>query len=358
MERKSFLCLLSFFVFLCCKKNNLNLEFKVKENNHTSSFKIDEDKISYIALKSDSINGLFTDIGVIDSLLICGNLRTSKLINVYSLNRKKIIKELIPRGELKNEGLSAASIYTNKSSVWIYDITSSKLFKININSSKQDTLITKQINLPRFLKNIISPTIINDSIILATTYSMDDFRYLYASQQKIIKRVGKLPDVSDSDYLIDRPNTKFPNKASIFKAGSIKHPFDNKVAILYNKANRIEFYSNDNLINVVEGQDNFSPIMQVTKLEEGGFSVEDCDETKYAYLSIANTEKYIYGLYSGNNEISSNKILVFDWNGRFRQALYLDRKIFKISIDSTGKILYCYGDKGNEIYSTNLNINL
>lgn len=70
----------------------------------------------------------------------------------------------------------------------------------------------------------------------------------------------------------DHPNTKFPNKAFIFKAISIKHPTENKVAVFYNRADRTEFYLNDKLMKILHSQESFSPIMKVTKLEKG-FSI-------------------------------------------------------------------------------------
>lgn len=356
----SFITILSILSVLTgCKENSTKfVEFEIKKIENNVSFNINKNDTKFISLKSEKIFGLFTEIAVVDSLLICGNLRSQKLVNIYSLSNGKLLNELIGRGELQNEGLSVSSIHISNNFSWIYDITLSKFFKIDLQSKRKDSLETTKIDLAKNLKNIISPTIINDSLFLATTYSMDNFRYLYASPQKIIKNVGKLPEFNNSEYLLDVPQTKFPNKAFTFKAISIKHPTENKIAIFYNKADRIEFYSNDKLIKTTQSEDSFSPIMQVAKAEEGGFSVEDCEKTKYAHLSTSFTEKYIYSLYSGNNETASNRILVFNWNGRFIKELSLDRKVCKIFIDAKNNILYCYEIQGNGIYSANLNFDL
>lgn len=343
----------------CKQKIVKYTEFDVKTTKfNSSSFNIDKNDVKFIPLKSEKIHGLFTEIAVVDSLLICGNLRSQKLVNIYSLNSGKLINELIGKGGLQNEGLSVSSIYIQQKNLWIYDITLCKLFKIDLYDKKEDSLTTEKIDLSKNLKNIISPSIINDSLILATSYSIDSFRYLYANPQKITKKIGQLPEVKNSEYLIDIPKAKFPNKAFIFKAISIKHPSEDKVAIFYNKADRIEFYSNDKLIKILQNQESFSPIMEVSRLEEGGFTVEDSDKTKYAYLSTAYTKNYIYSLYSGNNETSSNSILVFDWNGQFIRKIELDRKVCKICIDEKRNILYCYENQSNGIHSANLNFDL
>ena len=75
---------------------------------------------------------------------------------------------------------------------------------------------------------------------MATTFSFDDSRYLYANT-KNYQKVGRLPKVTHSEMLLDRPNTKFPNKAFIFKAISIKHPTENKVAVFITELTELNF---------------------------------------------------------------------------------------------------------------------
>ncbi|MCT3745949.1 hypothetical protein BAS06_06660 [Elizabethkingia miricola] len=351
------------FLFISCSNENPKLiEFKINDaKSSISIFQTSESNTNKIVLHPINIHGIFTDIIAEDSLLICGNLRDPKLINLYSLKTGKLLNEIIIRGTGSNEGLSLAklSIGNNSfSSIWAYDITLSKFFKISKDRSvnSKNYIPEKEFILGKELKNIISPNIINDSLILATTFSFDDNRYLYANTEKIIKKVGTLPDVTNSDMLLDRPNTKFPNKAFIFKAISIKHPTENKVAVFYNRADRAEFYANDKLIKILHSQESFGPIMTVTKLKRG-FSIEENEKTKYAYLSIATNKKYIYGLYSGNYEgkTTSNRILIFNWDGKFIKEVILDREVSKINIDSKNSILYCYDDKEAKIFSATLN---
>lgn len=345
----------------CMKKANHYAEFKIKEdNNNVILFNGEENKTKHIILKSANIKGLFSDISVLDDLLICGNLRDPKLINIYSLKNGKLLNEIITRGTGKNEGLSAASIFLTHNSyfIWIYDITLSKLFKIDLSKAVADKnyIPEKEVVLGRELKNIIFPTIINDSLILATTYSSDDNRYLYADTKKIVRKIGKLPEVENNEELTDRPDTKFPNKSYIFKATGLRNPYENKVAVFYNKADRAEFYLNDNLVKTLSSNQGFSPKMKVRKLEKG-FSVEDYSKTRYAYLSVTSSKDYIFCLYSGseNGETSSNRIFIFDWNGGFIQTLFLDRKVCKISFDHKRNMLYFYDAKEGGIFYANLN---
>lgn len=352
-----------FSIFLtyggCRQKEKKYIEFRIKDNKSKhSAFKRDVINKKYITLNPERIYGLFTNIAVVDSVLICGNLRSPKLISLYSLNHDTLIREVIQRGTAEYEGLSVASLYVqNDTSIWTYDITLGKLFRINPFQAIKDTAYfpTRESILVGDLKNLVSPEIISDSLILATTYSLDDNRYLYTDTKKVLKKVGQLPDVINSELLADPPATKFPNKAYIFKAISVKHPLQNKVAVFYNKTDRAEFYSDNLLINIVTSQEEFGPKMEITKLKDG-YSVDEYDKSQFAYLSIAYTEDFIYCLYAGSKggETCADKILVFDWSGNFSKELCLDRAVCKICIDPKNKILYCYENRENGIFSASL----
>ncbi len=364
LNPSKFASLLLIFIFISCSNENpKSLEFKIiDEAPFASTFETSESSADKIALHPINIHGIFTDIIAEDDLLICGNLRDPKLINLYSSKSGKLLNEIIIRGTGPNEGLSIAKLSVGSNStpfIWAYDITLSKFFKISKDSliSSKNYIPEQEFILGKELKNIISPNFINDSLIMATTFSFDDSRYLYANTKKIIKKVGRLPKVTHSEMLLDRPNTKFPNKAFIFKAISIKHPTENKVAVFYNRADRAEFYSNDKLIKILQSSKNFGPIMRVTKLEKG-FSVEENKKTKYAYLSITSNKKYIYSLYSGGDaeKTTSNRIFVFNWDGKFIKEMTLDREISNIYIDAKNNILYCNGDRDGGIFLAILNL--
>lgn len=339
-----------------------NIEFSILDSSTNITTLSGKDiKVKRIALKPENIYGSFTNILSADSFLICSNLRSTKLISIYSLKGDSLVTEVIQRGTASHEGLSVAGLSKDHSGsashLCIYDITLGKLLKINTLKAIMDTGYTpeNETTLSKDLKNMVSPETINDSLIIATTYTWDDNRYIYATN-RIVKKVGKLPTVENRQFLIDAPNTKFPNKAYIFKAISIKHPVENKIAIFYCKTDRVEFYSNDSLTKTIMGPDKFGPKMQVTKLQSG-FSIEDFDQTKYAYTSITYTQDDIYSLYSGTekDDACSKRIFVFGWDGTFKEEILLDRTVCKISINPKTKTLYCYENLVNRIFSASLN---
>jgi len=355
-----------FFFINCCiscslKKNKI-VEFKVLDNSYLDEKRVSEEKNSLkVVLKSANIYGFFTDITVVDSILICGNLRSPMLISVYSLNSDTLIKEVIVRGTDFGQGLSISNLYiqknTDSSFVWAYDITLGKIFKIDMSRIATDMKYfpEEKFELKEKLKNIVTPQLISDSILMGTTYSLNDCRYAYANKKSILKKIGKLPDVSNNEFLADPPNTKLPNKSWIFKALITKHPFQNKVALFYCKSNRAEFYIDDRLVKVSNGKETFGPKMSIKKLKNG-YSVDDCEETIFGFLSVSSTSNLIFGLYSGkkNYKTSSNTVLVFDWLGNFRKKIILNKEVCKIFFDEKRNILYCYENTENGILSATL----
>lgn len=342
-------------------KNNL-VEFTIPNIvNLPVAYKSDSVKSINLNSLSKNIKGVFTCMAVIDTFLVCGNLNSPKLVNIYSLNSGMLLNDIITRGTNPNEGLSVSSIkISNYGSIpffWVYDITQAKLFKIEILKAINDSNYKPKIELQlsNNTKNIISPELINDSLMLATSYKTDANRYFYLSPNEIKVAVGKLPELTNNELLVNQTTSKLSNKAKILKAYAIKHKDKNKIAVFYQRTDIVEFYSNDTLVYSLIGKNKINPIMQFTKFETG-FSLTDCDKTKYCYTSITSTNEIIYALYAGENTnySCSNRVFVYDWKGKFKRELILDRNLCFISIDAKSNILYGYDDTDNTIYSIKL----
>src|SRR5690606_5962460 len=223
--------------------------------------------VEQIKLTSTGISGSFTSFVVSDSVLYCGNLRAPKLLSVYNLKTGKLLNDLIERGPDSTQGLSVESLYLKKGKLWVHDITGSKLFTI-----KEERLV-------------------------ATTFTHQDCRYIYASLDNTVRKAGSLPEVKNPKKLKDPPDTKVPNITYAFKAKLAKHPSNGKTALFYSKTDRAEFYSGDSIRKVITGPDGFGPRMRVEKLR-GGYSVNDDEKIQYAYISISPSEEGVYCLYA------------------------------------------------------------
>lgn len=308
--------------------------------------------VEQIKLTSTGISGSFTSFVVSDSVLYCGNLRAPKLLSVYNLKTGKLLNDLIERGPDSTQGLSVESLYLKKGKLWVHDITGSKLFAIKEERLGAAGAVPETIFLNNALKNMISPIAIDDTTFVATTFTHQDCRYIYASLDNTVRKAGSLPEVKNPKKLKDPPDTKVPNITYAFKAKLAKHPSNGKTALFYSKTDRAEFYSGDSIRKVITGPDGFGPRMRVEKLR-GGYSVNDDEKIQYAYISISPSEEGVYCLYAGNTSDKEygKRIFFFDWNGKLQKTLLLDRPAAGIFFDAQNKTIYCYSDTDNTIYS-------
>lgn len=228
-----FFKLLILFLFGCNSSGNRVEEF-IPLQYSSVPVEYFDDKITSqkVALHPTGISGIFTSFIVKDSILYCGNLRSSKLVNAYDLKTEKLITTFINRGAGFSQGLSVESMYQHNRTLWINDITGGKLFKLDIGKGKyqnknRDT--SEVFFLSNTVKNIISPTIINDSTFIATTFTHKNCRYLYCSTKNNLKKIGELPKVKNQRKLKDSPNFKISNAAYTFKAKLVRNSSEEKL---------------------------------------------------------------------------------------------------------------------------------
>lgn len=352
-----FFCFLLCFILGCRQKNSQFEEFVPLFDNFTSVKRISDSITNLeLILATTNISGSFTSFVVADSVLYCGNLRSSKLINAYDLKTGSLIAELIDRGTDSTQGLSVENLFLGNGTLWVHDITASKLFKLDI-SKRQNINIGAQtiILLDGPAKNMISPTIIDDNTFVSTTFTHKDCRYIYATADNVFRKAGVMPKIKNLKRIKDTPNAKIPNIAFAFKAKLAKHPSDEKIAVFYAKTGIVEFYSEDSIRETVTGPNDFGPKMHIEKLDDG-YSINDDNKTIYAYTSISSSKEGIYSLYAGHtkDENYSKRIFFFDWNGNLKEIFQLDRPVVSIFFDSENKTMYCYSEADNIIYSAKL----
>lgn len=84
------------------------------------------------------------------------------------------------------------------------------------------------------------------------------------------------------------------------------------------------------------------------------------DETRYAFVNGAVTDKYIYLLYSGklNSGIHpeyGKYIYQYDWSGDPIKKWVLDREILSLGLSHDDKTLYAYDPNNGNILQTLIN---
>ncbi|MEJ7820678.1 MAG: BF3164 family lipoprotein [Chitinophagaceae bacterium] len=301
-----------------------------------SSFK----KVDKIKLKLTGQNGFFTTIAIIDTFLVCTDYRSPVILQLYGLSSNKLIGQIITRGDQPGQCLSVANILPlGKGIFWIYDITLSKLIKIDIKKALVNANYPgeEEIILIDSAKRLKSPCLINDSVFAATSYTRDDSRFLlFNKKSDILEKVGRLP-VRQIEWPEENVNNKFNILASIYNANLIKHPNKEILVVAYSKTDRLEFYNQGKLNKIIRGPDYFEPLVSFQKQNENSVSVIETSKTYYSYNSVCATSLFIYCLYSGQNNYStcSQKLLVYDWNGNPSRIIEFDRPVCYFTIRET-----------------------
>lgn len=111
-----------------------------------------------------------------------------------------------------------------------------------------------------------------------------------------------------------------------------------------------------NKISEVRSDGVFDPLF-TKEIKNGHQYIFLTKKSVNAYRSVVATTKYIYGLYSGLNEIdqeksghgrSLHKIHRFDWQGKLDKTIILDSPVMSFTVDNDDKYLYGITLKNDE----------
>jgi len=287
--------------------------------------------------------GMVQNIAIVDTFLICSDLMDAKVIHIYGMNSFYPLAEIVARGKGEGECLGVANIIVtnDKRFFWIYDITLSKLLKIDIfKAVSTKGYVPKEVyRLSSDVKGAKSPCMINDTLFAACSYHLRKPRYFYFSTtSKIIKYVGNLP-VSPEDWPKENTAGFFGLKALAFSANLMKRPGGNALAVAYNKSDRIEIYKDDKINAVIEGPGPKDPIYSFKDEGNNISSPVESLNTVFTNLQVYASNDYIYSLYSGKDHFKTcgGAIRIFDWNGKPVRLINLDKDYCTITVKEMHK---------------------
>jgi len=273
---------------------------------------------------------------VVDTFLLLANQHDSDVLQIIGTGSNKLLATIIPRGTSKGRCLNVASIVPTDSNdiVWLYDVTSVKLLKIDLQKAVKEKNYTpeKEYTATSPTMAVKSPCWIDDSTFAGCSYFADDSRFVFFNDNfRVTKKIGQLPP-SQRGWPDENPKGKFGLLAMCYTGLLIRHPQEELFALAYNKASRLEFYTGEKLIKIVRGPDLFDPIYEFQDYN-GVHVPKENENTMYAFSAIQYDKENIYLLYSGRkSNPTGQQIHVFDWEGRPVKILELgaDYRIFTL----------------------------
>lgn len=250
------------------------------------------------------------------------------------------IGDFIAFGSGPNEALQLISLQFGDSTVWGLDAPRSRLHQYTFRQFMTEGEITPQTSIA--LTNV-QPTqaLIVDNMIVANTVQFPDFRFsIYDMEGKHITNIGKLPDSGEKQ-------TPLEKLESYINCMSIR-PDNELIFVSYMQTDLIEMYDkNGTLKTRIHGPDHFFPARK--EVSDGATKrvISKIGETRDAYFSPVAFADEIWVLYCGNffdpsipySELS-NRIIVFDWNGKPIRTYTTDIGIFSLDVDRENRVIY------------------
>lgn len=309
-----------------------------------------------IQISPINTEGFYDFVFPIDTFLLCSTLRDTLGLDIYSARTFKKLNSLVKVGDGKGQMLhiySITKIQDHPAICWLYDVNLKKILKINVRkAAKNEPYQMEETILTGEKRNLSSPTKINDTTFVASSYLLPDCRYFYFNTQKDqIKKLGQLPPAK-KDWPLPSEGQKgqFNFLARTYNGLLTVSPDTKTLAFAYKTTDRIDFYKNDSLVKVIRGPGFFDPVKNFVKMNNVIVS-QEYDKTKYAYVDMSSDKQHIYVLYSGNSQkgppghhgAAGDRILIFDWAGNPVKIWHLSKSLARFSLTHNSDGIELFG---------------
>lgn len=279
-----------------------------------------------------------------DSLIVISNKNASSTYKsgVYSLNNRKLIKEIAPKGNGPKEFISCTlDIRENNSDIfYIEDVIQNKYWKCSMDSilSGSDYLLENF----RYSREVIRLCPLDSSYIGYNFWYINHTKYDNKIPQlnRYSKNVNSIKRTEDTNYNYFVANVTggyvFMNQSK--KCIWVTDFFDDRIYI---------YDDSLKLSKCIWGPDHIEP--QLISINKNNYNYIFFEKgTSYrGYLAYTTTEKHIYLVYEGTNgtpyrttDLQPVEVFKFDWDGNLLSTYKLDKYIYTISVDSHEEFLY------------------
>lgn len=309
---------------------------------------------------------VFGLIAIQDSILFSYHPRSDGFqYQSINLNTKKLHAKYFPLGKGPKEFLNVTPIFqqmTNRKGDIVSPFVAVNEFKygiFNITESikTKQTILDTVIDL-QWEENFINPFIfifsINDSLVLAkkqpnnlsdkTKYTLPEYQLLNFHQSEAVKKIEVFKHFNNK-------NIGELNESILLSYDKIK-PDKTKLAMA------MVYMAQVNILDLKTGVSKGIRLKKTPDIDELEKLTEK--EMKIYFKDIAVSDEYIYALYidSKNEEndfhenLKSDIIYVYDWEGNVKKKIKLDKELDNIAIDKTNTFLYGITAKSmkSEIY--------
>jgi len=259
----------------------------------------------------------------------------------YGLNSKLNTGKHIPHGRSKGQALGALSAGLFKNTLWMYDISLSKIIFSDLNTKalSVDSTTTKEYPFSPKYYNID----FLDSVRLIANGNYQtpkNIQEVNLNSGKIITEYGLITNIPKDIPLYA---WKRANEGLL-----VLKPTNDKVVLANRLNDQLEIFDVESQNSItMKGPENFAVEFTSFKSNDGMDMVGRNEKSRYGFVRAAATNEFIYLLFSGNNRSSQyidygKTLYVYDWNGKPIRKITFDRYICGFVVSDDNETLYAH----------------
>lgn len=277
-----------------------------------------------------------------DSLFFISDEVDGFYFAVFDIKNKKFLKRFGKKGNGPNEIITPFNTFMYNGNFAFKTLNTEIIATFNINEilTKSEPAVNIIAELREEKKNLIHTNVIplkNDNQFLSTGF--------FSNGKYAVIDIKNGTDSIFGTYSIPNVNMNQFNMGHIFQTSIIHHPSQKKVVNIGRVYDQIEIitYNDKGDYDIISNNPSFQPEINY----EGNPRLSR--SSRFAFLDISVTERYIYILYSGKTFIEhregvffSNKVHVYDWDLNKKYEYELNHDIPSLIVSPNDKDLYSF----------------
>jgi len=243
-------------------------------------------------------------------------------------------------GQGPGEFLGLKKVAGNGAYLWVFDVVTRAISRINIDSALQ---INEYVPPIKYLldQQVTNISVFNDSSFAVGYYAKKHRFSLINNRGDVLYSFLNYPEL-ENKYGIDSITFSYGVKANLYQAKMLYNSKRKSLVLSYYFTGLIQIIDPQNGVFTKHliGPDNNFPPQYV--LSSDGRSFLDKD-AKDGYIDLCLTDNYIYALYSGKTDrldITSNQVFQFDWKGNPIRKYMLDHALVGFAVDEKNNKIY------------------
>lgn len=303
--------------------------------------------------------GRVFDIGILDDFVVLRNDWGETMLTLIDVHNKKHVYNFGKRGEGPDELINPGPMILGSEHFDIFDGAKMSLMHYDADSIVSGDSLATQIRFHTNLSGIISLVSLQDSNYVASGVFPEGRLCLLDKDGAACAYGGDYPA---NENLEEMP---FHVLGMAYQSLMCVRPYEKRTALVTRYGGILQIYEWDLLKKTakeISCINEFTPKL-TTRDINGTPNFRPDSETRWGYLAVDATEKYIFALYSGRLQKDENafhlgnEVHVFDWDGKPCYLLRLDCEGSSLAVrDNKLFVLAEYENMGNDIVEYSLSL--